>query len=287
MLGLRYAPAKYRPWPLPGPADDPFGRRNRFFENFTSEVQATAVGCAVATSAINALTDWRCQILPVDLARATPGPTALRALLAVMAVNDDLGPFFAPSLEVFLNDLDEARAGLDLYLDCCVELGAKRAGSLFADRLQRQWRPVCLQAKAVVGETDAALPITLPELYAQNSRIVESLLTGAANGLRPCLDEHGRIFDPPLPQKRRWPRRTILQNCKVFHGTTIQNAFVRDASAGGLGLDKVHGLHRGDTVSIELSSGRVLRGQIAWAASGSAGLRFDIALPAVDPLIAI
>jgi len=86
------------------------------------------------------------------------------------------------------------------------------------------------------------MPVELPDLYTQNTRVISALLTGASNGLRPCLNGDGKLYVPPLPQRRRWPRRTVLQNCVIFSAGNLQSAFVRDASAGGLGLGRVSGL---------------------------------------------
>lgn len=262
-------------------------RSHRFFETLTSDLHATAVAVAVVTSAINSLTDWRTTIVPADVASYAPHGATLRALLAVADANPELGALDVPALDAFLDELDGARHTLDQYLDDCEMIGAERAGSLHAHRLQMFWRPLCKSAKGVVAEIDRALPVSLPELYLQNSRVTAALLSGAATGLRPCLNADGKLYVPALPQKRRWPRRTVLQNGLVRCGETVQSAFVRDASAGGLGLDRVAGLRRGDAVAIEFASGRTLHGIIAWAAGTSAGVRFDVPLPATDPMIAL
>lgn len=260
---------------------------NRLYEHLLSEVHATAVGIAVTTTAANMLNDWRTCIDPVDLARFSPHGANLRGLVPVIDDNRCLQQEARHELLTFLSELEAARAALECYLDDCEAISPDRAGTVHASRLRSIWRPLCSEARQFIIRLEQAAPAPLPDLFVQNTRVVSALLSGAANGLRPCLDADGRLYVPPLPQRRRAPRRTVLQNCVIHSEELVQTAFVRDASAGGLGLSRVSRLKRGERVRIEMANGRMLHGTVAWVTGGTAGVRFDVTLPVTDSLIAI
>lgn len=260
----------------------------RLFEHLTSEAHAVAVEVAVVTTAANALNDWRTPIASEDVARFSPQTATLRALLLVLDNNHMIDDRASRELLKFIAGVDTARATLDAYLDECETLSADRAGLVHARLLRTSWRTLALEAKRHIISLESAWPVPLSELYLQNSRIVSALLSGAGNGLKPCLDESGRLYVPPLPQRRRAPRRSVLQNC-IVHGPAqqVQTGFIRDASVGGLGLGRVAGLKRGDHVRVDLANGRQLHGSIAWVTGSSAGMRFDVTLEPSDSLIAV
>lgn len=260
---------------------------NRLFEYLLSEVHATAVGIAVVTTAVNTLNDWRTRIDPVDLARFAPHGATLRALVPVLDDNRCLEQTILTELLKFLSELESARGALECYLDDCETISPARSGTVHASLLQSIWRPLCGEARQHMLRLEQAAPSALPDLFVQNTRVVCALLSGAANGLRPCLDTDGRLYVPPLPQRRRAPRRTVLQNCVIHTEDFVQTAFVRDASAGGLGLSRVSRLKRGERVRVEMANGRILHGTVAWVTGGTAGVRFDVTLPVTDSLIAI
>jgi hypothetical protein len=260
---------------------------DRLFEHLISETHATAVGVAVIATAANALNDWRSVLRASEIARFGPDDAPLRTLLPVLIDHDVIDPPMAASVNAFLEDLAFASTGLNAFLDDCEALSLPRAALLHARMLQTSWRALAREAKALMLELEDAPASPLPELHYQNSRIVSALLCGAANGLKPCLDEAGRLYVPPLPQKRRSPRRAVLQNCLVHGPHHLQTGFVRDASAGGLGLGRIAGLKRGDRVRVDFACGRQFHGTIAWVTGTSAGMRFDAPLGPSDALVAI
>lgn len=137
----------------------------------------------------------------------------------------------------------------------------------------------------MLEEIDAIAGAALPEIYKQNSNVLKGLLAGARTGWRPCVDAAGRIVLPPLPQQRRWPRKAVLQSCILHHKGAQIPAYVRDVSAGGLGLDRVPRLPRGDALRVVLECGRTFTGSVAWSSGVSAGLKFVAPLMPTDPLL--
>ena len=260
---------------------------HRLYEHLVSESHMTAVGVAVIATAANSLNDWRSTVRPADIARFAPDSASLRALLPVLDDHRAVDPALAAEVEVMLGNLDGAREALDAFLDDCEDLSMARAAIVHARPLQMLWRPLAREFKVLIRDMELASPEPLPDLHRQNTSIIAALLGGASNGLKPCLDDGGRLYVPPLPQRRRAPRRAVLQNCIVRGPDGLQTGFVRDASAGGLGLGRISGLRRGDRIRVDLANGRQFSGTVAWVTGSSAGLRFDVALSPNDYMIAI
>ncbi|MEE9589053.1 MAG: PilZ domain-containing protein, partial [Hyphomicrobiaceae bacterium] len=80
-------------------------------------------------------------------------------------------------------------------------------------------------------------------------------------------------------------RRTLCQPCIVTHNRKTSEAFVRDVSSGGLGLERVSQLVPDSIVFVELPSGRRFAGVVAWCDGSTAGIRFAKPLLPNDPLL--
>jgi hypothetical protein len=260
---------------------------DRLFEHLISETHATAVGVAVVATAANALNDWRSVIRACEIARFAPDDAPLRMLLPVLVAHDAIDAATTAAIKAFLADLAVASSALDAFLDDCEAIMFQRAAILHARSLQASWRALARETKTLMLDLEHRSALPLPDLHGQNARVVAALLSGAANGLKPCLDDAGRLYVPPLPQKRRSPRRAVLQNCLVHGPHQLQTGFVRDVSAGGLGLGRIAGLKRGDRVRVDFLSGRQFHGTIAWVTGASAGMRFDAPLSPGDALVAV
>jgi hypothetical protein len=267
------------------------GRKNAkindasYLEALVSEVHATAVSVAVVISVINSFSNWKIHIDPSAVASFTPETGPLKALLRNFDEIDAGVKFEAPFALEFIQGIEAANAPLQAYIKDCQTIGPSRAGALHVGRLKPVWQPLRRLTAILVQAWQDTLPIKLPELYGQNVQVITDLLAGASVGFRPCLDANGKLYVPPLPQKRRWPRRIVLEDCKVFHDGRVRKAFLRDASAGGFGLDMISGLRRGDTITVELTTGRRFDGMITWISGSEAGMKFSQPRAANDPLI--
>jgi hypothetical protein len=69
------------------------------------------------------------------------------------------------------------------------------------------------------------------------------------------------------------------------HNRKTSEAFVRDVSAGGLGLERVPQLVPDSIVFVELPSGRRFAGTVAWCDNAAAGIRLSKPLLPNDPLL--
>ncbi len=69
---------------------------------------------------------------------------------------------------------------------------------------------------------------------------------------------------PICPSGGATARRTICQPCTITYNRTTAQAFVRDVSPGGFGLERVPQLPPKSLVLVELPSGRRFTGVVVW-----------------------
>ena len=252
---------------------------------YACDVHSAALATAVITSGINTLSRPSSTITPEQLQYHLDHVTGHGEFLkqAVLDILPEIDDLFAAT--EFLDRFRGARLVLDNYGSETAVLGESRARAVYWQILQQSWRETCRSARFALDELETILGPDLPPLYLQNHKVLAALLSGAAHGLSPCFNESGELYAPPLPQQRRWPRRAVLQDCVVVFGETNIKGYLRDASAGGLGLDHVPPLKTGVLVTIKMESGRALEGVVAWSRGSAAGVKFNIPLPANDPLL--
>lgn len=250
-----------------------------------AECQSLAMTTAVVTSGANSLIDDGLWIGPSDLQPFVPRDLDRFRYIREQFLDSEDTPSGLASVEEFIGSAEEGSRLLDRYFAEADHLGPRRAGVLHFERLSRAWRQTCAVARDALDEVASAVGPVVPELHRQNDRILVGLLAGAGNGWRPCIDSQGRLIAPPLPQQRRWPRLAVFQDCQLVHPGGEYRAFVRDVSAGGLGLDRVSELKRGTGVIVIMESGRRFVGSVAWCEGSTAGIKFPAPLPASDPML--
>ena len=184
----------------------------------------------------------------------------------------------------FFDDLGPARIALDQYFADANHIGVDRASALHLLGLGTSWRQACERALAAVRQLHRHLR-TVPAQYTTNSKVLIKLLQDAIVGGSPCIDENGRIAPPDLPQRRRNARRSICEPCTLTHDRKTTQAFVRDVSPGGFGLERVPQMLPKSLVLIELPNGRRFTGVVAWCDGNAAGVRFSRTLLPNDPLL--
>ena len=122
-------------------------------------------------------------------------------------------------------------------------------------------------------------------VYTGNALVLTKFLKEAMGGLRTCVNQHGEVALPLLPQRRQMPRYVVLQPCKVFSQESASTAFARDVSKNDLTIDCDRNFRLKDAVVVVLRNGRKLPGLIVWSKDGKCGIRFDNPLSDDDPLI--
>ena len=115
--------------------------------------------------------------------------------------------------------------------------------------------------------------------------VLGRILDAAALGETPCIDADGQPFLPAMPQRRNSTRRKLSQSAKITAAGRTAQAFVRNVSAGGFGLEQVPAFDVGQVLSIELACGRRFTGSIVWYKAGRAGIRLNRTLTPNDPLL--
>lgn len=254
-------------------------------EGLITETHYAALLTAVATSGVNALTGSSTQLCPAELAPFVRTDFAVFRHLQVMVTEASAGVRFE-AIPAFIEASEQGSEAYQRFIDDVPSLGDVRACVLHRHALAQGWRTACVAALAALDELQLAMGQNMPPSYVANYSVLKGLLRGSSEGFKPCLDARNQLFLPVLPQQRRWPRHSVLQACVVIWDGTRHAAFVRDASAGGLGLEQMPAaLVRGASLTVEMACGRTLSGTIAWSRDKAAGLKFLRPLVLSDPLI--
>lgn len=256
-------------------------------EALICEVHAAALLTATLTSTLNVMTDPAIKAGPERLSTLTPQNGESIAMLARLTAETNAAFDDHLFLLEYVEGLAAGRTRLQSYRADVQSLGSVRAAVLHKLVLTDTWRQISHLAALAIKELDVTIAPDLPEIYVQNARVLQSLLSGAKNGWRPSTNECGDVVLPPLPQQRRWPRRALLQPCTVVLQDKSYAAFARDISAGGMGLDRLPSIARAEPLSIELQSGRKLKGLVAWSSGSAAGVRFLTQLSPSDPILIV
>jgi PilZ domain len=253
-------------------------------EAFVCETHSAALLAATITSAINAFKHEHADKSEAALKPFVPREPALISVLRNGMLETDFDEDTLGVISDFFDDLAPARIALDQYFADANHIGTERASALHLLPLSNSWRRACEDALVAVRQLHGYL-VHLPSQYTSNSEVLIDLLQEAARGGSPCLDDEGNISIPDLPQRRRTARRTICQPCTLTYNRTQAQAFVRDVSPGGFGLERVPQLVPKSLVLIELPSGRRFTGVVVWCNGTSAGVRFSRTLLPNDPLL--
>jgi hypothetical protein len=256
------------------------------FEAIVGEVHLTALQVAAVASAFNALATG----VPSGRARSflTFIPHKPAAIAGLRQCREELGLSHdaASCVDLLYRQLEMARPPIYRFIADLDRHDAPRAIDGHAKTLAATWRRLSQVALDAVDAMEPETRRRLTGLYSENTLILARLLRAAIDGKQPCLDARGEIFLPQLPQRRSARRFGLLQNCTIHYRGARFQAFARDVSAAGLGLDHAAGLMLKQVIEVELKDGRTLAGTVAWAKHGRAGIEFLTALAPNDPLIA-
>ncbi len=256
------------------------------FEAIVGEAHLTALQVAAVASAFNALAAGA----PSGRARSFLNfiPHKPAAIAGMRQCREELGlsQDTAYCVDLLYRQLEMARPPIYRFIADLNHHGAPRAIDRHAKALAASWRRLSQVALDAVDAMEPGTRWRLTGLYSENTLILARLLRAAIDGKQPCLDAKGEIFLPELPQRRSARRFGLLQNCTIHYRGAQFQAFARDVSATGLGLDHAAGLMLKQVIEVELKDGRTLSGTVAWAQHGRAGIEFLTALAPNDPLIA-
>ncbi|MFA5900961.1 MAG: PilZ domain-containing protein [Hyphomicrobium sp.] len=253
-------------------------------EALVCEVHSAALLTATIAGAINDFKRQGGSHSDAALRPYVPGEPAIVSVLRNGMLETDLNADTVRLITQYFDELAPARLALDRYFLDAHQIGEDRAAALHLLGLSTAWRRACQGALLAVRQLHAELQ-QLPAQYTSNSKLLNNLLQDAIMGGTPCLDADGNIELPDLPQRRQSARRTVCQPCQLTYNRVTAQAFVRDVSPGGFGLERVPQLVPKTVVQIELPSGRRFTGVVAWCSGSSAGIRFTRALLPNDPLL--
>ncbi len=253
-------------------------------EALVCEVHSAALLTTTVASAINAFKRPDAVRSEAGLRPYIPAEPAIVSVLRNGMLETDLNEDTVRLVIQLFDELAPARISLDRYFADANHIGEDRAAALHLLALSTTWRRACQDALLAVRQLHGDLR-HLPAQYTSNSNLLNNLLQDAIMGGTPCLDGEGQIAIPDLPQRRQSARRTVCQPCTLTHNRVSAQAFVRDVSPGGFGLERVPQLVPKTVVEIELPSGRRFTGTVAWCSGSSAGVRFSRPLLPNDPLL--
>lgn len=253
-------------------------------EALVCEVHSAALLTAAVTSAINVFNKPTAPRSESALKPYVPGEPAIISVLRNGMLETDLDEDTVRLVTQFFDNLAPARIATDRYFSEANHIGEDRAATLHVLGLSTIWRRACQDALLAVRQFHADLQ-QLPAQYTSNSKLLNNLLQDVMMGGSPCVTPDGEISLPDLPQRRQSARRTVCQPCQLTYNHVTHQAFVRDVSPGGFGLERVPHLVPKTVVQIELPSGRRFTGVVAWCSGASAGIRFTRALLPNDPLL--
>ncbi len=253
-------------------------------EALVCEVHSAALLTAAITSAVNAFPREGSVRSADGLRPYIPSEPAIVSVLRNGMLETDLNEHTVRLVIQYFDDLAPARIALDRYFAEANHIGEDRAATLHLLTVSTAWRRACQDALLAVRQLHSEL-LRLPAQYTSNSKLLNNLLQDAIMGGSPCLDAEGQIALPDLPQRRQSARRTVCQPCQLTYNRATSQAFVRDVSPGGFGLERVPQLVPKTQVEIEMPSGRRFSGVVAWSSGSSAGIRFARPLLPNDPLL--
>lgn len=153
------------------------------------------------------------------------------------------------------------------------------------EQITAVWRKLAEDCRDAVLELEPEARWRLNGVYTGNALVLTKFLKEAMGGLRTCVNQHGEVALPLLPQRRQMPKYVVLQPCKVFSQESASTAFARDVSKNDLTIDCDRNFRLKDAVVVVLRNGRKLPGLIVWSKDGKSGIRFDNPLSDDDPLI--
>jgi hypothetical protein len=255
------------------------------FETLVYEIHSAALLTVAIASGVNALREPTAQRSEVSLKPYLPHEPAIIMAMRNLMIDTHLDEHTVNVFSQFYYDLEPSRSVLVRYFTDANQIGEERASTLHLFSLTNSWRNACRDALSALQQLHHDVVRELSAQYARNSNVLKKLLVEAANGGSPCLDANGQIRLPDLPQRRRSARRTLCQPCVITHNRRTSEAFVRDVSSGGLGLERAPQLAPDSIVFVELASGRRFAGVVVWCDGVAAGIRFAKALLPNDPLL--
>lgn len=255
--------------------------QRRILELVLCEIDVIAPLVAVSTSLANALEKGQGSGLDELLTAYLPQePATFLALLPeCMRLEPNLDAIKA--VQVFASRLAVAKqVSLGLKLG---DAATSTVPGFHAGKLAIIWRRT---AEACLDAIEA-IELRLDDdsnVYPDRIHVVKHLRQSRRGGT-PSLKEEGGLNIPGWVDHPRTARVSFDEPCVVLHEGREHDVYLNDLSRGGAGFSGLIEAPRGATVSLRLSNGRVLSGTIAWMREDRWGLKLDMPLDRMDPLL--
>jgi hypothetical protein len=281
---LKFTEPARPPAPLVTPTDEPVDG-NALFEALVCEFHWAALQIGAITSCMNAsLASGRTWML-----RSCSNLVPVESPVVRVALGSwqDVGyprEIAAAIGRVYFELSDAKKLSMPLLNSAGVFV-APRIPLAKLEQISAVWRKLAEDCKSAVQELEPETRWRLNGLYTSNALLLGKFLKEAMTGSFACVNQYGEVALPILPQRRKTPRYTLLQPCKINSQGSTSIAFARDVSRNGIGLNCERDFRLKDAVVVELRNGRKMKGIVVWRQKDRIGIRFDNSLAENDPLI--
>lgn len=153
------------------------------------------------------------------------------------------------------------------------------------EQIAAVWRKLCEDCNEAVQQLEPETRWRLSGLYTGNTLILGKFLKEAIAGNYGCVNTLGEATLPVLPQRRRTQRYTLFQPCRISLPGQAFVGLAREISKNGMSLECDRELQLRDPVTIELRSGRKIKGVVVWSKQKKLGIQFENPLADGDPIL--
>jgi hypothetical protein len=255
------------------------------FEEIVCATHLAALQTVAVASCVNALHSRHRPVHPLMMRNFVPRmPDVMRRLERCADEMALTGPT-VQAVGEFMSQAASIENVIQTFSIDAERLGTTQALALHLEQLSTATRQLCGAALAAMQSLAQPVQRYLLSRYDGNMAEIERLLARVIVDESPCLDAHGDVCLPELPQRRPWPRRYIRRPCVVEHDSKRSGAVIQDISVDGMGLVFASGLLPKEAATVDIAGERLLQGVVVWTKGSHAGIRFNTPLRPNDPLL--
>jgi hypothetical protein len=238
------------------------GYPNTLIDVLIAKVCVAAIHCAVIASCYNGLESGKTKADLRSTLDWVPSEPTLVSVIRHKTMSDfdnNLDPACVTALDEMISEVQRGQLTLESLFQESLVMGEHRAIVVYLQAIKATWQLACRKSKVALLEL--ARIATVADCYRPgklaNLNVAVKLLADAGDGKCPCLDDEGQPTFRALPPARMMRRYSIGQDCVVTVAGRKTQAFARDISIAGMGLEKVAQGTPNDRLVIALESGRL------------------------------
>jgi hypothetical protein len=254
------------------------------FEEIVCATHLAALQTAAVASCINALRRNQ-RLHPLMVRNFVPRMPNVMGDLERCGDDMALGRSTVLAIADFLSQSVAIASAITTFSTAAEQLGTTEALTRHLKHLATTTQQLSEAALKAVRLLAIPQRLYLPLRYDENMAEIDRLLGRVIVGESPCLDAHGDVCLPELPQHGPWPRRYLRRPCVVEHNSKRSGAVIQDISVDGMGLVFASGLLPKEAATVDIGGERQLKGIVVWTKGSHADIRFSAPLLPDDPLL--